>query len=64
MEKGGGCGENRGVVDFQSSPSTTYPGPVDDEEEEWEDDEDEEEEVVGRLLRRCWLRGMPRCTDR
>ncbi len=29
-----------------------------------DDDEEEEEEAVGRFLRRCWLRGMPRCADR
>jgi hypothetical protein len=43
--------------------------PVDDEaedEDEDDDDDDEEDEVgaVERLLRRCWLRGMPRCADR
>jgi hypothetical protein len=32
--------------------------PVDEEED------GEEVEVVGRLLRRCWLYGMPRCADR
>jgi hypothetical protein len=39
----------------------------DDEEDEEEDEEegdDDEEEEVGRLLRRCSLRGMPRCTAR
>jgi hypothetical protein len=34
--------------------------PVEDAEE----DEDDEEDVIGRLLRRCWLAGMLRCTDR
>jgi hypothetical protein len=29
-----------------------------------DDGEDEEDGVVGRFLRRCWLRGMPRCTAR
>jgi hypothetical protein len=29
-----------------------------------DDDGDEDEEAVGRLLRRCWLTGMPRCADR
>ena len=34
--------------------------PVDDDDEE----EDDEDEAAGRVLRRCWLYGMPRCTDR
>ena len=29
-----------------------------------EEDDEEDEDGVGRLLRRCWLRGMPRCADR
>jgi hypothetical protein len=29
-----------------------------------DDEEDDEDGVLGRLLRRCWRYGMPRCTAR
>jgi hypothetical protein len=40
------------------SPSLYFPVEDDDDEEEEEDD------GAGRFWRRCWLCGMPRCTDR
>jgi hypothetical protein len=51
------CGENKGAV---LSILSLYcaPGPVEDE------DEDEDDDGAGRLLRRCWRYGMPRCIAR
>jgi hypothetical protein len=37
---------------------------VDDDDDDDEEEEDEEDDGVGRLLRRCWLYGMPRCAER
>jgi hypothetical protein len=50
---------------LQSSmfPTLSLYGPVDDDEDDEEEDDDDEAAAAGRLLRRCWLRGMPRCTD-
>ena len=46
--------------------SLSYPvdDEEDDEDDEDEDKEEEEDGAVGRLLRRCWRYGMPRCTAR
>jgi hypothetical protein len=44
---------------FSTLPPLSYS--VDDEED---DEDDEEDGRMGRLLRRCWLCGMPRCTAR
>jgi hypothetical protein len=48
---GVGCGGHWNFSDYQ------LDYPVDEEEED-------EEDAAGRLLRRCWRYGMPRCTDR
>jgi hypothetical protein len=41
-----------------------YPVDEEDDEDEEEEEEEEEEDGVGRVLRCCWLCGMPRCADR
>jgi hypothetical protein len=72
MEAAGAQKDRRGtprmVTEFRiisfSYPVDDEEDEEDDEDEDKEDEEEEEDGAVGRLLRRCWLRRMPRCTAR
>jgi hypothetical protein len=57
------CGEMEYCWDFIPIPSLYCPDDEEEDDEDEDEDEDEDDEV-GRLLRRCWRYGMPRCTAR